>query len=143
MLVQDLVKQKTNNLVTVPPGEDIRQSAATMIDRSVSALIVISDEGHLSGIMTERDVARYIATSSANQNGTVSEAMTGDVITCTPDHQVSEIVEIMSGSNIRHVPVVDGGQVTAVVTIRDIVRFHLTALQSENQTLRELVAALD
>jgi len=49
----------------------------------------------------------------------------------------------MSDSNIRHLPVLKQGKVVALVTIRDIVRFHLSALETENRTLRELVAALD
>ena len=143
MLMRELVDRKTNNLVTVKPEDDIRHAAATMIEHSVSALVVLSDDDDLSGILTERDVARFFAATEEGARASVSDAMTGDVITCTPDHHVSEIVEIMSDSNIRHVPVLANGDVQAVITIRDIVRYHLTALQSENQTLRELVAALD
>lgn len=143
MLMRELVERKENNLVSVKPDDDIRHAAATMIEQSVSALVVRSDEGYLAGILTERDVARFFAATEQGAGAAVSEAMTGDVITCTPDHDVSEIVEIMSDSNIRHVPVLANGDVQAVITIRDIVRYHLTALQSENQTLRELVAALD
>lgn len=143
MLIRELVDRKTNNLVSVRPDDDIRQAAATMIDQAVSALIVNWSDGHLAGILTERDVARYFATAGEKETATVSAAMTADVITCSPEHQVSEIVEIMSDSNIRHVPVLADGQVKAVITIRDIVRFNLTELQNENQTLRELVAALD
>lgn len=143
MLMRELVDRKTHNLVTVRPEDDIRQAAATMVDSSVSALIVISNDEHIAGILTERDIARFFAKTGGDISGRVSDAMTGDVITCTPEHHVSEIVEIMSDSNIRHVPVLAKGRMMAVITIRDIVKFHLTELQSENQTLRELVAALD
>lgn len=69
--------------------------------------------------------------------------MTVDVIACTPDHDLTEIAEIMSESNIRHLPVITKGIPSDIISIRDIVRFHISALQSENRTLRDLIAALD
>jgi predicted transcriptional regulator len=69
--------------------------------------------------------------------------MTGDVITCSTERPVSEIAAIMSDSNIRHLPVLRDGKVIEIISIRDIVRYHLSALESENRALRELVAALD
>jgi CBS domain-containing protein len=143
MLIRDLLKNKISNLVAVSPDDDIREAASTMIEQTVSALVVLSQDGHLAGILTERDVARFFAASETGASAPVSKAMSSDVITCSDEHRVSEIVEIMSDSNIRHVPVLADGHVSAIITIRDIVRFHLSALESENQTLRELVAALD
>ena len=147
MLIRDLLKLKSNEPILVSPDDDIRESAALMVEQSVSALIVVTKEGSLAGILTERDVARYFADDAGHDTtkvaATVSSAMTSDVITCTSDHRVSEIAQIMSDSNIRNLPVQQDGKVVALVTIRDIVRFHLSALETENQTLRELVAALD
>lgn len=143
MLIRELLKNKIGDLVAVSPDDDIREAAAIMIEQSVSALAVLSNEGHLAGILTERDIARFFVASEAGESAPVSKAMTGDVITCSDEHRVSEIAEIMSDSNIRHVPVLADGRVSAIVTIRDIVRFHLSALESENQALRDLVAALD
>jgi len=143
MLIRDLLKHKSSELLTVSPDDDIRQSATVMVDEGVSALVVEAENGQLAGILTERDVARYFATSGNGTTAQVRDAMTSDIITCSVEHRVGEIAEIMSDSNIRHLPVLVDGKVTAIVSIRDIVRFHLSALENENHTLRELVAALD
>lgn len=143
MLIRDLLNNKSDILLTVLPDADIRESAALMIDQSISALMVLSEDGSLAGILTERDIARYFASVPETTTAPVSEAMTGDLITCTPEHEVSEIAKIMSDSNVRHLPVVVDGGVIGVVSIRDIVRYHLAELESENRTLRELVSALD
>lgn len=143
MLIRDLLKHKSGNVVAVSPDSDLRQSAAVMVDQAVSALIVETEDGHLAGILTERDIARYFSAGETGRTAMVSDAMTRDVITCSIEHPVSEIAEIMSDSNIRHIPVLADGRVTSIVSIRDIVRFHLSALEIENRTLRELVAALD
>lgn len=143
MLIRDLLKQKTSDVITVSPDHDIRQSAAVMVDKSVSALIVETEDGQLAGILTERDIARYFSAEENGNDGLVRDAMTRDIITCSIEHPVGEIAEIMSDSNIRHIPVMVDGKVRSIVSIRDIVRFHLSELENENRTLRELVAALD
>jgi len=143
MLIRDLLKNKSDILLTVLPDTDIREATGLMIDQSISALMVLSKDGSLAGILTERDVARYFASQPGKTTAPVSEAMTSDLITCTPEHEVSEIAKIMSDSNIRHLPVVVDGGVIGVVSIRDIVQFHLADLETENRTLRDLVSALN
>jgi len=147
MLIRDLLKLKSSQPTLVSPDSDIREAAAMMVDQAVSALIVMTQDGELAGILTERDVARFFVEDTGADTdkaaATVSAAMTSDVISCSTDHPVSEIAATMSDSNIRHLPVLKQGKVVALVTIRDIVRFHLSALETENRTLRELVAALD
>ncbi len=142
MLIRELLKRKSNDLTVVSPDYDIRQAARLMVDRSVSALIVETTDGQLAGILTERDLAHHFSASGNGETARVADAMTSDVITCSAEHQVSEIAVIMTDSNIRHLPVLTNGKVEAIVGIRDIVRFHLSELENENRTLRELVAAL-
>jgi CBS domain-containing protein len=143
MLIRDLLNSKSDILLTVLPDTDMRESAELMIDQSISALVVLSKDGAPAGILTERDIARYFASDQGDRKVPVSEAMTSELITCTPDHEVSEIAKIMSESHIRHLPVVVDHGVIGVVSIRDIVRYHLADLESQNRTLRELVSALD
>ena len=143
MLIRDLLNNKSDILLTVLPDTDIREATGLMIDQSISALMVLSEAGTLAGILTERDVARYFAAQPGKATAPVSDAMTSNLITCTPEHEVSEIATIMSDSNIRHLPVVVGGGVIGVVSIRDIVKFHLADLETENRTLRDLVSALN
>jgi CBS domain-containing protein len=143
MLIRDLLNNKSDILLTVLPDTDIREATGLMIDQSISALMVLSEDGTLAGILTERDVARYFAAQPGQAAAPVSEAMTSKLITCTPEHEVSEIAKIMSDSNIRHLPVVVDGGVVGVVSIRDIVKFHLADLETENRTLRDLFSALN
>ena len=141
-MIRDLLNNKSDILLTVLPDTDIREATGLMIDQSISALMVLSKDGSLAGILTERDVARYLVSQPGKTPAPVSEAMTSDLITCTPEHEVSEIAKIMSDSNIRHLPVIVDGGVIGVVSIRDIVKFHFADLETENRTLHDLVSAL-
>ena len=142
MLIRDLLNNKSDILLTVLPDTDIREATGLMIDQSISALMALSKDGSLAGILTERDVARYLVSQPGKTTASVPETMTSDLITCTHEHEVSEIAKIMSDSNIRHLPVIVDGGVIGVVSIRDIVKFHLADLGTENRTLHDLVSAL-
>lgn len=143
MLIRDILNSKSDVLLTVLPTADMRDSAALMIDQSISALIVLTEDGSLAGILTERDIARYFAVNQGNGHVPVSDVMTSELVTCSPDHKVGEIAKIMSDCNIRHLPVIVDGGVIGVVSIRDIVRFHLADLETENSTLRELISVME
>ena len=107
------------------------------------------DPNYLSAVLTRQSGRNSVAGALAESGGgvaaetTVACVMTIDVITCSVERDAGEIAEIMSESNIRYVPIVKKGVPVDIFSIRDIVRFHISALQSENCTLRELVAALD
>ena len=141
-MIRDLLNNKSDILLTVLPDTDIREATGLMIDQSISALMALSKDGSLAGILTERDVARYLVSQPGKTTASVPETMTSDLITCTHEHEVSEIAKIMSDSNIRHLPVIVDGGVIGVVSIRDIVKFHLADLGTENRTLHDLVSAL-
>ena len=143
MLIRGLLNNKSDILLTVLPDTDIQEATGLMIDQSNSALMVLTKDGSLAGILTERDVARYLVSQPGKTTAPVSEAMTNDLITCTPEHEVSEIAKIMLDSNIRHLAVIVDGGVIGVVSIRDIVKFHLADRGTENRTLRDLVSVLD
>jgi signal-transduction protein with cAMP-binding, CBS, and nucleotidyltransferase domain len=141
-VIRDLLNNKSDILLTVLPDTDIREATGLMIDQSISALMALSKDGSLAGILTERDVARYLVSQPGKTTASVPETMTSDLITCTHEHEVSEIAKIMSDSNIRHLPVIVDGGVIGVVSIRDIVKFHLADLGTKNRTLHDLVSAL-
>ena len=143
MRVRDLNWKPPENLPCIDGAAKIRDAAIEMRDQSVSALLVLGENRTLLGILTERDITRFFASEAYASAATVHAAMTADVITCTLDHEVSEILRTMSTSNIRHLPVTDRGQPVGILNLRDIVRDHVSTLESENQTLRNLVAALD
>jgi len=143
MRIKDILEKRSGDLFSVSPETELRAATVTMSDNGISALVVQEADGKLAGILTERDVARHFAKSDADPDTKVGNVMTIDVITCSAEHEVGEIADIMSESNIRHVPIVKKGVPVDIISIRDIVRYHIAALQAENSTLRELVAALD
>ncbi len=108
-------------VLTVPPTELLGAAAARMEERKVGSVVVV-DAGRPVGILTERDILRSAASGSAASADTVSQWMTGDPYTVPSDLEVVQAWKTLSEKGYRHIPVVDGGELVGIVTMRDLVR---------------------
>ena len=110
----------SRNLLTVDPAMTLRQAAASMSDRGVGAILVLSGES-VSGILTERDVLRAVATGEIE--GThVAAWMTRDPETIDADESTGQAAAVMIHGGFRHLPVLDGGKPVGIVSIRDLMK---------------------
>ena len=110
----------TRNLLTVEPTTALAAAAARMSDRGVGAALVLSGES-VSGILTERDVLRAVATGGVE--GThVAAWMTRDPETVDVSEPTGQAAALMIHGGFRHLPVMDGGKPVGIVSIRDLMR---------------------
>ncbi len=110
----------SRNLLTVDPKMTLREAAASMSDRGVGAILVLSGES-VSGILTERDVLRAVATGEIE--GThVAAWMTRDPETIDSDESTGQAAAVMIHGGFRHLPVLDGGKPVGIVSIRDLMK---------------------
>ncbi|MEI8223273.1 MAG: CBS domain-containing protein [Actinomycetes bacterium] len=140
---------KISNIISGKRVETISASA-TLHDlvnmlhtHHIGALVVSSDGKRIDGIVSERDVVRAMP-GKLDQLLTmhVSDIMTVDVHTCTPDNTVAELMKMMTEHRIRHVPVVDAnGALVSIVSIGDVVKNRVGEMESENQALRDYVSS--
>jgi CBS domain-containing protein len=113
-------------LLTVEANDSITDAATRMSERSVGAALVLTN-GRISGILTERDVLRAVATGQV-EGTKVAAWMTRDPETVGPSESTTRAGEIMIRGAFRHLPVVgDGGEPLGIVSIRDLVRITLDA----------------
>lgn len=117
MRVADIM---TNASVTESPSDSLRSAAETMWRQQTGSLLVM-DGDDLVGIITERDVMKAVAQDKDVATTPVSDVMTRDVLTISPDTSAHEAARHMASRWIRHLPVVDGGTVVGVVSQRDLV----------------------
>jgi CBS domain-containing protein len=110
----------THNLLTVEATTPLEQAAARMSDRGVGAILVLSGDS-VSGILTERDVLRAVATGGV-EGTNVAAWMTRDPETVEVDESTGQAAAVMIHGGFRHLPVVDGGKPVGIVSIRDLMR---------------------
>ncbi len=141
MNVDSILKTKGSVVVTVAPGEKISVAAAKLKREKIGALVVSEDGIGVSGILSERDIARALADHGAGLGElAVGDLMTRNVITCAPDDTVEELMTTMTERRIRHLPVMADGALCGIISIGDVVKNRLEEIQREAESLRAYIA---
>jgi CBS domain-containing protein len=138
--VATILKQKDPNIWSVPPEASVYRAIEIMAERHVGALLVIS-EGKLAGIVSERDYARKVVLQGrSSQQTPVKEIMTSPVVSVTPEDTVEDCMRIMTGSRIRHLPVVVNDRIEGVLSIGDLVKWIISAHEETIEHLNHYIA---
>lgn len=121
MRIRELIAQKnTREIITILPDQSLLDTARILSDHNIGALLVTDNEDKVAGVVSERDLVRAMAEyRSGAADKTVNDVMTRSVISCDPNDKIVDVMEIMSGKNIRHIPVLEDGRLKAMLSIRD------------------------
>ena len=140
MTAARILNEKGSAVVTVPPHRTIDEAVHLLAEKRIGALI-ISDAGRtLLGILSERDVMPALAAEGASAlDAPVSRYMTAKVEACSRTTTVEELMEMMTGGRFRHVPVVEEGALVGVISIGDVVKRRIAAVEAEHQAMREYI----
>mgnify|MGYP000031680389 CR=1 FL=1 len=135
MLVRELM---STDVVTCPEDAPLRVAVGKLLDHGVGSVILTSEEGHPTGIVTETDALRAgYRTDRPFSESQVSDLAHGAVITASPDETVQRVARRMAGEGVKKVPVMDGVDLLGVITLTDIV-WHLSDIRSEAAELAEM-----
>jgi CBS domain-containing protein len=120
--IRKILSEKGNDVWSTSPGATVYEALQLMADKDVGALPVL-DHGKLVGIFSERDYARKVILLGKTSKKTfVREIMTPHVVYATPDMTNEQGLTLMTAKHIRHLPVVEGEEMTGMVSIGDLVR---------------------
>lgn len=115
--------KKNRGFVTIPDDKTLREAAELMCAHGVGALLAVEpdDPKKHTGIVSERDVLKCVCTDLDFRAVKVADVMTRDVLVASPEDDLEYVSRIMKARHVRHIPVVEDGKITGVVSIRDIV----------------------
>jgi CBS domain-containing protein len=140
MKINDVIRGKSSrDIITITPDSSVRALLALMAEHNIGAVIVTEDGARLDGIVSERDVVRRLNGDDSVLDAPVKQIMTSAVETCEPGLDVDELMAQMTEHRIRHVPVMDNGELVAVVSIGDVVKSRITQLTFERDQLDNYV----
>lgn len=114
-----LAEIMTGSVFTTEASTSIAEVAAAMVKGRFGSALVM-ENGWLAGIFTERDVLRAAASGVDPKSAPVSEWMTRDPLTVSPDMDATEAAQIMAAQGFRHLPVVEGKDLRGIVSLRDV-----------------------
>jgi CBS domain-containing protein len=138
--ISQVLRRKGQDVATVDGGESVRTALELLARHGVGALVVSSDGRHIDGIVSERDVARGLhERGAALLAESVSSVMTAEVHTCRPDASVHELARMMTDRRVRHVPVLQDGELAGIVSIGDVVKARLDELETERAQLVDYI----
>ena len=136
---QILGHKLSDEIWSVTPDATVFEAIQEMADRRAGALLVM-DGDKLAGIISERDYAREVILKGRSSKKTlVGEIMSADVISVPSGFGVSAALGLMTEHHIRHLPVVDEGQVVGVVAIGDLVKDIINLQQSTIEQLQNYI----
>ena len=120
--IRSLLEERQGKVHTITQSKSVYDALEIMSEQGIGALVVV-EEGLVVGVMSERDYARkVILTGRASRDTTVREIMSWPAKTVSPDHTVSECMTLMTECRIRHLPVIDKGRLTGIVSVGDLVK---------------------
>jgi CBS domain-containing protein len=139
MRIADVLRNKGAAVATIAPETSITELIAGLAEHNIGAMVVVGPDG-LVGIVSERDVVRKLHERGADLlERPVSEIMTTLVATCTPRDSINSLSALMTTNRVRHIPVIDNGQLAGIVSIGDVVKTRMEELEAEQQQLQAYI----
>jgi CBS domain-containing protein len=134
-----LAGKPRKDVITIRPDATVRELIGLLAEHNVGALVVSEDGTGVHGIVSERDVVRRLKDDASVLDAAVSAIMTSEVRTCTGQESVNDLMEIMTSGRFRHIPVVEDGRLTGIVSIGDVVKHRMSELEFERDQLDHYV----
>ena len=142
MTVARILKEKGRDVLTTQPHRTLKEVAQQLAEKGVGAVVVSDAKHSVLGILSERDVVRAIGTGGAKTlDDPVSRHMTALVETVGEDATIDEVMQTMTNGRFRHLPVIEDGRLVGIVSIGDIVKRHVSAIETERLALRDYIAS--
>jgi CBS domain-containing protein len=139
MRVGQILRTKRPDVVIISPDAAVRSAVALMRQERVGALVIVDSDRHLLGVISERDIVHGLASEGAALLQTpVRDVMQTNGPVATIEDSVQSVMQAMTASRARHVPIVDGDQMIGIVSIGDVVKSRLDEKIQENDILQDL-----
>jgi CBS domain-containing protein len=139
MRIADVLRGKGGSVVTIDPDATVTELLEGLASHNIGAMVVVGADG-VAGIVSERDVVRQLHAQGASVlSKPVSKIMTAVVSTCTKSDTVDSLTMLMTENRVRHVPVVENGELIGIVSIGDVVKTRMEELEAEHEQLQSYI----
>lgn len=140
MTVSIILATKGREVASVEPNAKLSNAVALLAEKRIGALVVLGVDRRIVGILSERDIVRALAEHGMQTlDMPVSQIMTRKVSTCTEGETIPSIMERMTQGKFRHMPVVDQGRLTGIISIGDVVKHRLQQMESDSAAMRDYI----
>ncbi|QNU15655.1 CBS domain-containing protein [Thermomonas sp. XSG] len=139
--VRQLLEAKSPEIIAIGPEAPVIDAIRLMAERGIGALLVMQG-ARLAGILSERDYARKIVLQGRSSRDTpVRDIMTAEVVSVAPGDSIDHCMQLVTNRRIRHLPVVDAGEVVGVLSIGDLVKTVIELQRRDIDQLQRYIAS--
>ncbi|GLR47562.1 CBS domain-containing protein [Sphingomonas astaxanthinifaciens] len=141
MTIAAVLSGKPRDIATIRQDSTLGAAAAELARRRIGALVVVDEAGEVVGVLSERDIVACLAEHGDSRLGErpVAEAMTAPAITVLPTTLVLSALALMTRRRIRHLPVMQDGRLTGLVSIGDLVKYRIEHIEREAEAMRSYI----
>src|SRR5918997_1060376 len=129
MTVGRIINEKGRDVVTASPENSLAEVAGMISEKGIGAVLIVEGDA-IRGILSERDIVRALAKHGSEAlRKLASECMTPKVVTCRPEDTINDVMQKMTSGRFRHLPVIEGGRLSGIVSIGDIVKRRIEEVE--------------
>lgn len=137
--VNEILRVKGDTLFTASPDAPISQALATMSEHDIGSLVIM-EHGELAGMLTFRELIRYLHANSDNLGrNTIRSIMDDAPVSVSPNTSAYEVQRLMLQKHARYIPVMDGPTLMGVISFYDMAQALVAAQQFENSMLKAYI----
>lgn len=141
MSVSEILSEKGRDVFTANAEMTIQEVSNVLAEKKIGATIVIDQNGTVCGIASERDIVREIAKSgSASLTKPISTCMTSRVVSCSENETIDDLMEKMTTGRFRHLPVINEGKLSGIISIGDVVKRKIQKAEQEAEEMKRYIA---
>lgn len=138
MQVKEILARKGAHVWTIHETTTIREAVRLLAAHGIGALVLLDEQSQVAGIISERDIVRVLAGKGSDiEDDPVSLHATRDLIVADLEDDTESLMNVMTESRIRHVPILADGVLCGIISIGDVVKACVLELEGENRTLKE------
>ena len=138
--IKEIIQEKGSEVVTLHPRDKVSQALHAMVNHNIGSVVVVSEEGKLAGIFTERDFLNLSHRRGLQiKDSSLDSVMTTDLIIGFPEDEVDHTLGVMTQNKIRHLPILDGDEIKGLVSIGDLVKSQLKDKEFEIHYLTDYI----
>lgn len=148
MQIKDILQEKGSSVITIGASDSIHTAIVELNQHGFGALIVMTDDNQIAGIITERDILQCCGETCSKMQATpasdnalcdvrVRDIMTKDLVIGVPDDDLNYVMGMMTKHQIRHLPILNNGKLEGIISIGDLVKMHFEENVFESRTLKD------
>lgn len=138
MKAEHILRRKGRRTITIDPDAPLKEASDTLSEYNIGALIVTDEDSQIVGVLSERDIVHQISERGpVALRLPVEKAIEDEPATCTPDDNVKDLMEFVTRERVRHLPVLNDGELDGVISVGDLLKSRMEEMETEKKVLRD------